>query len=144
MNKVILIGRLTDKPTLKEIGQSNSVASFNLAVDKGLSKSRKQKLETEGKPTADFPRIQAWGALAKTCHTYLDKGSQCAVVGRIQTGSYENEQGQRIYTTDVVAENVEFLSPGASNSNETKNNNEIDDFFPNDFKEIEVSGNIPF
>lgn len=141
MNKVVLIGRLTNKPEIKE---GNKLATFNLAVDKNLSKQKKQELEQAGKATADFIRIQVWGAMAENCYKYLDKGSQCAIAGRIQTGSYENSQGQRIYTTDVVAENVEFLSTNNKSNNKAKPDEEIDDFFENDFKEIKDDNKIPF
>lgn len=141
MNKVVLIGRLTNKPEIKE---GNKLASFNLAVNKNLSKQKRQELEQAGKATADFIRIQAWGAMAENCFKYLDKGSQCAIAGRIQTGSYENSQGQRIYTTDVVAENVEFLSTNNKSNNKAKSDEEIDDFFGNDFTEIKDYNKIPF
>lgn len=141
MNKVVLIGRLTNKP---EIRDGNKLATFNLAVNKNLSKQKRQELEQADKATADFIRIQVWGAMAENCYKYLDKGSQCAIAGRIQTGSYENSQGQRIYTTDVVAENVEFLSSNNNKNSNSKSQEDIDDFFGNDFTEIKDDNKIPF
>ena len=65
---------------------------------------------------ADFIRVTAWGKQAETCNNYLSKGRQVAVRGRINTGSYKNRDGQTVYTTDVVAEQVEFLGAGGENS----------------------------
>ena len=102
MNNVILIGRLT-KDTEMSITPSTqtAVTRFTLAVDR----PRRQGEESG----ADFIRITVWGRQAETCDRYLHKGSQCAVMGRIQTGSYKNRNGETVYTTDIVADRVEFL-----------------------------------
>lgn len=131
-----------------------AVCSFTLAVDKKMAKQKKQEAEAQGKPTADFPRIVVWGKQAENASAYLSKGSQCAVEGRIQTGSYQDkETGKTVYTTDILADNIEFLSGqnNAQNSigkekrqsrdNYTSND---DDFFEDDFQEIEDDGRIPF
>ena len=111
MNNVILIGFLCADPELKYIASSGQAnCTFTLAVDKNLSKDKKAEMEQQGKPTADFPRITVWGKMAENCANYLSKGSQVAVQGSIQTGSYTNQDGSIVYTTDVVASNVEFLS----------------------------------
>lgn len=111
MNNVILIGRLVRDPELKSIASSGQAnCTFTLAVDKNLSKAKKAEMEQQGKPTADFPRITVWGKVAENCANYLSKGSQVAVQGSIQTGSYTNKDGSKVYTTDVIASNVEFLS----------------------------------
>ena len=128
MNNVILIGRLTSDPELRFLpGNGRAVARFSLAVDRGLSKEKRMELEQQGKPTADFPRITVWGRAAENCANYLSKGKQVAIQGRIQTGSYNNAQGQRVYTTDVVADRVEFIEWGdsnrSSNNNNSNNNN---------------------
>lgn len=96
MNNVILIGRLTDKPELNYTPNTQTAkATFTLAVDR----------QKEG---ADFIRIIVWGKQAEACANNLTKGRQAAVLGHIQTGSY-NRDGQKVYTTDVVADRVEFL-----------------------------------
>lgn len=110
MNNVTLIGRLTRDPELRYMAESgNANCTFTLAVDRGLSREKRQEMEAKGQPTADFIRIVAWGKTAELCGNYLQKGLQTAVQGRIQTGSYVNQQGQRVYTTDVVAERVHFI-----------------------------------
>lgn len=98
MNNVFLIGRLTKDPEVRRSGDS-TIASFTLAVDRPYSKEK----------AADFLRIVAFGKTAETCERFLNKGSQVAVSGRIQTGSYQDKNGETRYTTDVIAERVKFL-----------------------------------
>lgn len=130
MNRVILVGRLTRDPELRYTQSRMAVCTFSLAVDRGLSKQKKQEAESQNRPTADFPRITVWGVQAENASRYLHKGSQCAVEGRIQTGSYQDQQtGKTVYTTDVVADRVEFLesrsdSQNYSNSNDFGNMNQ--------------------
>ena len=90
MNSVNLIGRLVKDPELRYTQTQQAVVNFTLAVDKGLSREKREDLEAAGKPTADFPRIMVWGKQAENVSRYLSKGSQCAVIGRIQTGSYRD------------------------------------------------------
>ena len=117
MNNVVLIGRLTRDPELRYIPNSGTaVSTFSLAVDKGLSREKKQEMESRNQPTADFINIVVWGKMAENCANFLAKGRLVAVQGRIQTGSYEAKDGSRRYTTDVVANNVEFLEWGDSSN----------------------------
>lgn len=109
MNQVVLIGRLTKDPEIRYAQNGNAQCIFTLAVDRGLSREKKEEMAAEGKPTADFIRIVVWGKSVENCSKYLSKGSQCAVSGRIVTGSYEASDGTRRYTTDVNANFVEFL-----------------------------------
>ena len=105
MNSVVLIGRLTRDPELSYTPNTQTaVCRFTLAVDR----PRRQG-EDQG---ADFIRITVWGKQAETCDRYLSKGRQVAILGRIQTGSYKNREGVTVYTTDVVADRVEFLGSG--------------------------------
>ena len=105
MNQVFLTGRLTKDPeTRYTSGSQIAVCTFTLAVD------RPTKQEEEKK--ADFPRITVFGRQAENCEKYLSKGKKVAVQGRLQTGSYQNSQGQKVYTTDVIAERIEFLEWG--------------------------------
>ena len=102
MNSVVLIGRLTRDPELSYTPNTQTaVCRFTIAVDR----PRRQG-EDQG---ADFIRITVWGRQAETCDRYLSKGRQVAVLGRIQTGSYKNREGVTVYTTDIVADRVEFL-----------------------------------
>lgn len=113
MNNVVLIGRLTRNPELRYIPNSGTaVSTFTLAVDKPLSRDKKQEMESKNQPTADFIRIVVWGKTAENCANYLTKGKLVAVQGRIQTGSYDDKDGKRVFTTDIVANNVEFLEWG--------------------------------
>lgn len=114
MNHVVLIGRLTRDPELRYLQSGTANARFTLAVDRDLSKEKKQEAEAKGQPTADFIPIVVWGKQAESCAQYLAKGRLVAIQGRIQTGSYEGKDGQRKYTTDVVAQNVQFLEWGDS------------------------------
>ena len=110
LNNVVLIGRLTRDPELRYIPSTGTpVATFALAVDKQLSKEKKQEFEAKGQPTADFINIVVWGRPAENCANYLSKGLLAAVQGRIQSRSYEANDGTRRYVTEVVAERVEFL-----------------------------------
>ena len=107
MNQVILIGRLTRDPELRYTPSGTAICSFTLAVDKDLTREKRQEMEAGGQSTADFIRIVVWGRQGENCANYLSKGSQCAVHGRIQTGSYEAGDGSKRYTTDIVANRVE-------------------------------------
>lgn len=109
-----------------------AVTRFTLAVDKELSKAKKEEFESKGQATADFINITAWGKQAEFVANYLGKGKKVAVQGRINTGSYEKE-GQRIYTTDVVANNIEILEW----ENDNESNNDIPEgFHPTDNADI--------
>ena len=104
-NLVFLIGRLTKDPeTRYTAGSQMAVCTFTLAVDRPTKQGEEKK--------ADFPRITVFGRQAENCEKYLSKGKKVAVQGRIQTGSYQNSQGQTVYTTDVIAERIEFLEWG--------------------------------
>lgn len=102
MNSVHLIGRLTRDPELRyTAGTQTAVATFALAIDRYAKQGEEKK--------ADFPNIIVFGKTAENCEKYLAKGRLVGIHGRIQTGSYTNKDGVTVYTTDVVADNVEFL-----------------------------------
>lgn len=105
MNSVVLIGRLTKDPEVRYISESQTaVANFTLAIDRPVRQGAEKQ--------ADFPRITVFDRQAENCERFLSKGMKAAVQGRIQTGSYKDRNGQTVYTTDVVAERVEFLEWG--------------------------------
>ena len=106
MNNVVLIGRLTKDPEMKYTTGQNQMAvtNFTLAIDRPVRQGQEKQ--------TDFIRIKVFGRMAENCDRYLAKGRQAAVLGRIQTGSYTNKDGQTVYTTDVVANSVEFLGGG--------------------------------
>ncbi|MDR7856040.1 single-stranded DNA-binding protein [Tissierella sp.] len=111
MNNVVLIGRLTRDPELRYLPAGTAVCKFSLAVEKGLSKEKKQEMESRNQPTADFINIVVWGKMGENCANFLAKGRLVGIQGRIQSGSYDKD-GVKYYTTDVVATNVEFLEWG--------------------------------
>ena len=152
MNKVCITGRITRDLELRQTQSGIANVSFSLAVDKGLSRQKREEFEAQGRPTADFPRIVVWGQMAENLARYCGKGSQIGVVGRIETGSYEDKDGKTIYTTDIVAENVEFLSKSTQEESKSSsgvntrqgNQNRSNDFFEDDFSEIQDDNRVPF
>ena len=116
MNKVILMGRLTRDPEVRYTQGDNAsaVARFSLAVDRRYKK--------DGEQTADFINCVAFGKTGEFIEKYGRKGTKFVVEGRIQTGSYTNKDGQKVYTTDVVVEQVEFAESKSSADGNTTNN----------------------
>ena len=122
MNKIILIGRLTRDPEIRYSTNDNNtaIARYTLAVNRPFRKNGEQQ--------ADFLPCIALGKTAEFAEKYLAKGMRVAVEGRIQTGSYTNQEGQKIYTTDVVVERQEFLEKRADNGQQSPDNaNNYDD-----------------
>lgn len=109
MNKVILMGRLTRDPDVRYSNgeQATAVARFTLAVDRRVARR-------DGEQTADFIGCVAFGRTAEFVEKYFRQGMRMVISGRIQTGSYTNRDGQKVYTTDVVAEEVEFAESKAT------------------------------
>ena len=110
MNKVILIGNLTRDPELNTTPSGVSVCKFSIAVQRRF-------VNSEGEREADFLNIVAWRGLGENCHKYLRKGSKAAVVGNIQTRSYEADDGSKRYVTEIIADEVEFV--GTKRTEET-------------------------
>lgn len=113
MNKVILLGRLTRDPDIRYTQGENSmaIARYTLAVNRRVAK--------EGEQSADFISCVAFGKAAEFAERYLKQGIKIVVEGRIQTGSYTNKDGQKVYTTDVVVENSEFAESKAGSDNQS-------------------------
>lgn len=109
MNKVILTGNLTRDPELSTTTSGISYCRFSLAVQRRFSNA-------EGEREVDFINIIVWRALADTCAKYLKKGQKAGVIGTLQTRSYENKDGVKVNTFDIVADEVEFLSTKSSSS----------------------------
>lgn len=114
MNKVVLMGRLARDPEVRYTQGANptAIARYSLAVDR--------KFKRENEPSADFINCITFGKLAMFAEKYLHKGVKIAVTGRIQTGSYTNKDGQKVYTTDIVVEEQEFAE--SKNSGQSANN----------------------
>ncbi len=133
MNSVVLVGRLTRDPALRFVASSGkAVANFTLAVNRAYNKDQ-----------ADFLRVVVFGKQAENAANYLTKGRLCAVKGSIQTGSYE-KSGVKHYTTDIVADNVEFLEWGDRKDNNKPQGQGLDTFDNQGFQTIEDDEDIPF
>ena len=108
MNKITLIGNLTNDPEIRSTQTGKSVCTFTIAVN------RKKVSE----PQTDFFRVNAWGKLGELCARFLGKGRKVAVVGELQARTYDNKDGKTMLSLDVVADEVEFLTP--ADNTETK------------------------
>lgn len=127
MNILSLIGRLTKDPELRYTQSGMAVCRFTLAVDRGLSKDKKMEAENKGQPTADFIPVTAFGKTGELVSSYMTKGQQLGITGRIQTSSYKGQDGKTVYRTDVIADRVYFISNGNGNKNKTEQS-QVDDF----------------
>ena len=105
MNKVILIGNLTKDPEMRQTTNGTNVCTLSLAVN------RRFKDKTTGETVADFFNVIVWRQLAEICGRYLAKGRKVCVVGELQNRSYDAKDGTKRYVTEIVAEDVEFLTP---------------------------------
>lgn len=114
MNKVILMGRLTRDPEVRysQGATSTAIARYTLAVDRRFKK--------EGETTADFISCVAFGKSGEFAEQYLKQGTKIVISGRIQTGSYTNREGQKVYTTEVVVEEQEFAESKAASQNNSQ------------------------
>lgn len=137
MNRAILLGRLTKDPELRYTPQGTAVCTFSLAVDRRTTNQ-------QGEKETDFFNIVVWSKLAELCAQYLKKGQQAALEGRIQIRSYENKEGRRVYVTEIVAENVQFLGGGESRERGQRFNDEPNPFEYNQ-KPIDIDdSDLPF
>lgn len=134
INRVILVGRLTKDPEYRQTPNGVSVATFTLAVNRPFTNS-------QGEREADFINVVVFRRQAENVNNYLSKGSLAGVDGRIQSRNYENNEGRRVFVTEVVADNVQFLEPknnnqqnnqsqqgqASANNNLFSNNNSVND-----------------
>ncbi len=111
MNKVVLIGNLARDPEITTTNSGVSVCRFSIAVPRRFS--------SDGSNQADFFNIVVWRGLAENCHKFLKKGSKCAITGRIQNSSYEASDGTKRYTTEIVADDVEFLGTKSTDGSDS-------------------------
>jgi single-strand DNA-binding protein len=117
MNKALICGRLTSNPTVNTITNDLKVANFTVAVD------RKRK-GSEGQSSADFLRISCFGKQAEFAEQYLQQGDLVSIAGRIQTGSYNDKHGNKVYTTTIVSEELDLMRKH-NNSQEAKTTTNI-------------------
>ena len=139
MNRVILLGRTTKDADVRysQGDKPMAIASFTLAVDR--------KYRKEGEQSADFINCKAFGKIAEVIEKYVTKGTKIAIVGRIQTGSYTNKDGNKVYTTDVMIEELEFCeSKNANSGNAPQQNGQ--GFNPDGFMNIPdgIDEELPF
>lgn len=120
-NCVFILGRLTRDPEVRYTANTQMAnARFVVAVNRKLSREKRQEAENNGYPTADFISCTAWGKTAENIGNYFKKGNRIAITGHIQTGSYEKD-GQRIYTTDVVVDSFDFVESNKDNNSNQEN-----------------------
>ncbi len=133
MNNVVLIGRLTRDPEVRYTEAQLAIARFSIAIDRPKGRDGQER-------GADFPSVVVFGKTAENCERFLQKGRLVGVQGRIQTGSYTNKEGNKVYTTDVVADRVEFLEWG---DKKDSSNEVADTGIPEGFQAIDDE-DIPF
>lgn len=139
INKVIIVGRLGADPEIKTITSGQNVAKLNVATSENWTDRDGKKQER-----TEWHRIVVWGKLADLCGKYLSKGRQVYVEGRLQTRSWEDPQGQKKYTTEIVANTVQFLgdATGERSANTSTSSKETVDFGPE--PTFDSSEDIPF
>ena len=117
MNRVMLIGRLTAKPELRYTGSNIPYSRFSIAINRSFSNN-------QGQRETDFINIVVWRKQAENVCNFLDKGSLVAVEGRLQTGNYDDKDGNKRYTMDVVGDNVQFLESNSQSQNRTSSSSD--------------------
>jgi single-strand DNA-binding protein len=134
MNKVIMLSRLSKEPELRYTsGNNTAVCSFSIAVNR--------KFKKEGQPTADFFNVKTFGKTAEFVSKYVTKGSQVVVVGSLQNRSWDGQDGQKHYATDIIAEEVYFAESkknNESNNGGQSNNQSSQEFYPIDENQDEL------
>ena len=134
MNKVVLVGRFTAKPELRYTNNNTPLLRFSIAVNRPFANS-------EGKRDADFINVVAWRKQAETIAKFFDKGNLIAIDGRLQTGSYDDKEGNKRYTMDVALENFEFVE-GKNKSSASQGNYDYPEPTPYDYQDNNNSVNV--
>lgn len=117
LNRVVLVGRLTKDPEFRTTQSGVEVTTFTLAINRNFTNA-------QGEREADFINVVTFNKQAVNVNNYLSKGSLAGVDGRLQSRSYENQEGRRVFVTEVVADNVQFLEPKNGNNNQQSNYNQ--------------------
>lgn len=130
MNKILLLGRLTKEPTVNYTPQQMAVSRFNIALDRGKDKNGQSR-------GTDFPNCVAFGRTAENLERFSGKGLRVQIEGHLQTGSYEKD-GQKVYTTDVIVDRLEFI--------DWKNNGQTEPEAPNEYPQgfAAIDEEVPF
>ena len=119
MNKVVLVGRLTAKPELRYTASNTAFTRFSVAVNRNFTNA-------DGKREADFINVVAWRKQAETISKFFDKGNLIALEGRLQTGSYDDKDGNKRYTVDVALDNFEFVESKAARESSSNSSTPYD------------------
>lgn len=143
MNNVVLTGRIAKDLELKYTQNGKAYCRFTLAVDRGLSKEKKQEAEANGQPTADFISCVAWGVTAEVLNRYTAKGKKILVYGSIETGSYTVQDGSKRYTTDVLVKRIEILEFADSNNTNSQDTKAFGQFDEMPYQEAS-NEDLPF
>ena len=115
LNQVTLFGRLTKDPDLRYSQSGMANVYITIAVDRGMSREKREQAQVNNQPTADFIACKAFGKTAEMIGNYFHKGNRILVEGRIQTGSYDKD-GQRVFTTDIIVNRVHFVESASENT----------------------------
>lgn len=137
VNKVIIVGRLGTDPEIKNVSPTQTVARLSVATSENWTDREGQKQER-----TEWHRVVVWGKLAELCGKYLAKGRQVYVEGRLQTRSWEDQQGQKRYTTEIVANTVQFLGTGTATEGREYTTSSNEDFGPE--PSFNTEDEIPF
>lgn len=140
INNIVLTGRMTKDADLRYTPAGKAVATFNLAVNRQFTNAK-------GEHEADFPSVVIWGKSAETLANFTRKGTLIGITGRLQTRSYDNQQGQQVYVTEVVAESFTFLEKKADTgqSNTNQSNLSRDPFDKSNGQPIDIQdSDLPF
>lgn len=137
INNVVITGRITKGLEKHQTNKGTSVVNFSLAVDRRFK-------DSNGNREADFIGIQAWGMTADLLCKYCGKGSLIGIEGRIQTRNYENNQGQRVYVTEVVAENVTFLDSKKNNDQSQQGGYQSNGYQNDNYQQQQFDSALPF
>ena len=133
MNKVVLVGRLTAKPELRYTNSNTAFLRFTVAVNRNFT-------GVDGKREADFINVVAWRKQAETISKYFDKGNLIAIEGRLQTGSYDDREGNKRYTMDVALDNFEFVE--GRNRSQADSSDSFNEPSPYDFQDSSSSVSV--
>ncbi len=133
MNRVSIVGRLTRDPEIRYASDNQlAITRFTVAVDRVFKK--------EGQPTADFLPVVVFGRSAENCHKYLGKGRLVAVAGRLQSRTWDDQEGKRRYSYDIIADEVNFLD----RAGDTRSQSQVEDRGDEDFHPVEEDDDLPF
>lgn len=133
MNRVSIVGRLTRDPEIRYASDNQlAITRFTVAVDRVFKK--------EGQPTADFLPVVVFGRSAENCHKYLGKGRLVAVAGRLQSRTWDDQEGKRRYSYDIIADEVNFLD----RAGDTRPQSQVENTGDEDFHPVEEDDDLPF